>query len=305
MRQRVSELIAGIGRPVAFYPEIARFLGGDVSTAVFVCQFLYWRSATNGKREVYKSRREIEEETALSERVQKRICRYLVQRGYVKIVKKGLPARNYYDWQWEQFDADFDAWRPTSRYQTSRLESTDGADKQGPMVPTTSETTSETTATRELSPAATTSNGTPRSLPKEAALASPKRETRAEKPRFDSKGFTDVWRQYAGADAVLTARCYRQAKEVVTEFGLERVSEWIARYFKRSDWWFAKNGERSFGAFYTHLEAIANAGRQRKAATGPLIPLCPNCGANGAYPAGGDFRECIECHTRFEDKSDA
>lgn len=157
----------------------------------------------------------------------------------------------------------------------------------------------------ELSPAATTSNSTPRSLPKEAALASPKRETRAEKPRFDSKGFTDVWRQYAGADAVLTARCYRQAKEVVTEFGLERVSEWIARYFKRSDWWFAKNGERSFGAFYTHLEAIANAGRQRKAATGPLIPLCPNCGANGAYPAGGDFRECIECHTRFEDKSDA
>ena len=51
---------------MAYYPGLARALG-DVKEAVFVCQLAYWR----GKEQdpdgwIYKTREEIEQETALT-----------------------------------------------------------------------------------------------------------------------------------------------------------------------------------------------------------------------------------------------
>jgi hypothetical protein len=154
----VTSTINRLGRAVAYYPTITKMLGGDVSAAVFLCQFNYWRSKVGG-REIYKTRAEIEDETGISERVQKRVCDLLKQRGYVQIVKKGMPAKNYYRFDWDRFDRDFEAWDaaqsvpnvPTSEDESSRLVSTDRTDKSVPNVPTTSETTTETTTeiTRE------------------------------------------------------------------------------------------------------------------------------------------------------------
>jgi len=147
----VSEAIPALGRPVAYFPQMARFLGGDISAAVFVCQFLYWRTKV-GQRESYKTRDDIESETALSHRQQRRICNYLAQRGYLEIVKKGVPARNFYTWDWDKIDADFADTRTTSSDETSPLEVTKGEHQTRPNVTTTSETTAETTTERERAP---------------------------------------------------------------------------------------------------------------------------------------------------------
>lgn len=145
----VTKSLSDLGSPIAYYPSIARFLGGDVGAAVFLCQFIYWRGKV-GDRQIYKSRAEIEQETGLSDHIQKRICSMLKAREYVKIVKKGMPARNFYQFDWAKIDKDWEAQlgrnRPTSEAETARLVRPDGTDLLGRNRPTTSETTAETTA---------------------------------------------------------------------------------------------------------------------------------------------------------------
>ena len=148
----LTAALATLGRPVGYYPRVTKWLGGDVSAAVFVCQFIYWRGKV-GNREIYKSRDEIEEETGLSHGVQKRISNRLKQLGYVQVVKKGLPARNYYKFDWDKMDADFATWganqcggiNRTSTVESAAPDRPDQPDQTGRNCLTTSETTTETT----------------------------------------------------------------------------------------------------------------------------------------------------------------
>ncbi|WP_022949800.1 transcriptional regulator [Methylohalobius crimeensis] len=101
-----------LGKPIAFYPEIARFFG-SIETSVFLCQFLYWREKVS-EQEIYKTREKIEHEAALSHFQQREACKRLKKLGYLEIVKKDLPAKNYYRFHWSKFDEDFHQWKTFS-----------------------------------------------------------------------------------------------------------------------------------------------------------------------------------------------
>lgn len=63
---KLSDYLTDLGRPVAYFPQLARALG-DIKETIFICQMAYWR----GKEQdpdgwIYKSSEEIEKETALS-----------------------------------------------------------------------------------------------------------------------------------------------------------------------------------------------------------------------------------------------
>lgn len=133
-----------LGRPVAYYPSIARALGGDPSAAIFLCQFIYWRSKV-GDREIYKSREEILEETGLGVDAQKRICTKLKSLKLVTITKKGLPARNYYSFNWANVDSLLADSAPTSEGEMPQLDRAKPHDNKGLNTPTISETTAKTT----------------------------------------------------------------------------------------------------------------------------------------------------------------
>lgn len=85
--------------PIAFYPQLARELGGDIEAAIFYQQVYYW--SNKGSREdgfIYKTKEEIEQETTLTRRQQDRIRRKLVQKGWLetKIMKaNGTPTLHY------------------------------------------------------------------------------------------------------------------------------------------------------------------------------------------------------------------
>lgn len=62
---KVSEAIHGLGRPVAYYPSLARIIG--VRECIFICQFIYWIGKEKDRDGwIYKSRDEILEETGLT-----------------------------------------------------------------------------------------------------------------------------------------------------------------------------------------------------------------------------------------------
>src|SRR5690349_23742834 len=81
---KLSDFLEGAGRPIAYYPSMARMLG-DVKEAVFICQMAYWKDKGDDPNGwIYKTAEEIEQETALS---------YKEQMG----VRAGLKSRNLLD----------------------------------------------------------------------------------------------------------------------------------------------------------------------------------------------------------------
>lgn len=86
-------------KPIAFYPRLARELG-DIASALYYQQIYFW--SDKGDREdgyIYKSKREIEEETTLTREQQDRIRKKLEEMGWIKTKlthdKKGKPTIHF------------------------------------------------------------------------------------------------------------------------------------------------------------------------------------------------------------------
>lgn len=98
---KLSEFLEDLGRPVAYYPELARALD-DVKEAIFVCQMAYWK----GKEKdpdgwVYKTREEIETETALSYKEQINVRAGLLKKKLMTEYHARTEHRMYFKIDWD------------------------------------------------------------------------------------------------------------------------------------------------------------------------------------------------------------
>lgn len=88
-----------MSKPIAFYPELSRELGGDPIAALFYQQLYYW--SNKGKRSdgfIYKTKEEIEYETTLNRYQQDKARNKLVKLGWLEIKKikaNGSPTLHY------------------------------------------------------------------------------------------------------------------------------------------------------------------------------------------------------------------
>lgn len=96
---KLSEFIEGAGRPVAYYPRLARIFGG-VKQAVLLCQLIYWVGKSD-REVIHKTAEEIEEETGLTYEEQKVARAYLKKIGVLKDSYARLD-------HWVNFEIDFD-----------------------------------------------------------------------------------------------------------------------------------------------------------------------------------------------------
>jgi len=93
---KLYEFLHEVGRPVAYYPSLARLLGG-VKEAIFLCQLIYW----NGKQAdedgwIYKTQEEITAETGLSRREQEHARSTLKALGVLQEKREGMPCRLFF-----------------------------------------------------------------------------------------------------------------------------------------------------------------------------------------------------------------
>lgn len=106
---KLSEFLRDVGRPIAYYPRLAKFLG-SVKTTIFLCQFIYWEGKQKDKIErwIFKTQKDITEETGLSRYEQDNARKELKQRGYVEEKHKGIPRKVHYRINWDRFNADWE-----------------------------------------------------------------------------------------------------------------------------------------------------------------------------------------------------
>ena len=92
---KATDYLLTIGNPIAYYPKLAKPLGG-VSTAILFSQLFYWQDKTTSDLGVYKTRDELEDETGLSHNEQRTAIKKLCERGVLIVTEKRLEHKTYY-----------------------------------------------------------------------------------------------------------------------------------------------------------------------------------------------------------------
>lgn len=93
---KLSEYLERVGKPVAYFPAMACALGGDVNTAVYLCQFVFWEGKERDHRGVYKTKAEVTKETGLSEKRQDRCRENLERLGVITCTLDRLNHKMFY-----------------------------------------------------------------------------------------------------------------------------------------------------------------------------------------------------------------
>ena len=96
------------GRPIAYYPQLAKPLGG-VTAVILFSHFLYWNERSDCALGVYKSAAEIEDETGLSVQEQRTARKRLRDLGVLIETEKRIEHRIYFRLDEAAFDALMDA----------------------------------------------------------------------------------------------------------------------------------------------------------------------------------------------------
>ncbi len=91
----VADTLRTVGRPIAYYPMLAKRLGG-VNAAVFFCQIFYWQDKATSPLGVHKTRDELELETGLTHEEQVTARRKLKNCGVLIETTKRIDHKVYF-----------------------------------------------------------------------------------------------------------------------------------------------------------------------------------------------------------------
>lgn len=88
-------------RPIAFHPMLSRVFGG-INEALLFQQIAYWSDKGADPEWIYKTQKDIEEETTLTRTQQENARRKLRGLGVIEEDKRGVPAKLYYRVIWNE-----------------------------------------------------------------------------------------------------------------------------------------------------------------------------------------------------------
>ena len=100
---RPSESLKIAGKPIAYYPQLAKPLGG-VNASILFSHFFYWHDKTHHELGIYRTAEEIEIETGLSVQEQRTARNKLKERGVLTETEKRIEHRIYYKLNLDAFD---------------------------------------------------------------------------------------------------------------------------------------------------------------------------------------------------------
>ena len=102
-----SQYLRQLGQPIAYYPQLAKPLGG-VTAAILFGQLFFWQDKSSTPFGVYKTQADLEQETGWSRREQETARKKLVELGILVETHKRLEHRIYFKLDLAKFDALMD-----------------------------------------------------------------------------------------------------------------------------------------------------------------------------------------------------
>jgi hypothetical protein len=92
---RAADVLRELGRPIAYFPYLARYLGG-INAAVLFCQIFYWQDKATSELGVHKTVEELEQETGLAYEEQRAARAKLRACGVLIETAKRIEHRTYF-----------------------------------------------------------------------------------------------------------------------------------------------------------------------------------------------------------------
>lgn len=135
-------------RPIAYHKPLIRRFG--LAPGVFLGQLLYWHGKGGEDGWIYKTQKEMEEETCLSRRSQETARKALTEAGVLEEELRGIPAQLYYRVKMTELAKSLDI---SSLAEPSKLDCTNPPNSDVRTRQTNTKNTQETT-TRNLGAAA-------------------------------------------------------------------------------------------------------------------------------------------------------
>lgn len=220
-----------LGRPVAYYPNLAKILGG-VNATVFWCQLYYWTDKQHDPEGwIYKTQDELMEETGLSFDEQRTVRKKLKDKGVLEEEYRRLEHKLYYRLNFDAFDALFESNFPKSGIPISGAKDAqsrgDGESKFGIIgTENTTEITNNSCYETEVS-----NNNDGLSLAKEKKMPVKKKKPKAQKVKVEKKSYGKY------QNVKLTDEEHAQLQEELTkkngegylEFMINVVDNWMEK----------------------------------------------------------------------------
>lgn len=92
---RIADVLRELGRPIAYYPYLSRYLGG-VNACVLFCQLFYWQDKATSEFGVHKTSAELQAETGLSYEEQRAARTSLRSLGVLIETEKRIEHKIYF-----------------------------------------------------------------------------------------------------------------------------------------------------------------------------------------------------------------
>ncbi|MEZ7524030.1 hypothetical protein [Burkholderia vietnamiensis] len=92
---RVADVLRELGRPIAYFPFLSKYVGG-VNAAVLFCQIFYWQDKATSELGVHKTSAELEAETGLSYEEQRSARAALRASGVLIETEKRIEHKIYF-----------------------------------------------------------------------------------------------------------------------------------------------------------------------------------------------------------------
>ncbi len=235
---KLTDLLLEVGRPIAYYPSIAKALG-SVNAALLVCQLTYWCGKEhNPKLGIHKTAAEIEAETGLSVQEIRTARKILGAKGILTEKYFRLEHMIYFQVNLDALNEAFNNWLINNQMQnqhsgnekktTAKVENNIGEMQKVQFDNNDTEITSQNT---------TTTADTAQDL-----LSSMRGEKKVKGPSFKKAVSTE---KIAEAEAianslrgtVLASVLPSVIAELASDHGLEKVKvtcEWIIRQYRRN-----------------------------------------------------------------------
>jgi len=97
-------------RFIMYHPQITKFLG-DINSSIFISYIAFWQGKGSDGNWVYKSRKNIYNETGLTKAQIRRVEKILIDFGYIKYKDEYVndyAKVRHYQIIWKKFNEDFD-----------------------------------------------------------------------------------------------------------------------------------------------------------------------------------------------------
>ncbi|HLM58691.1 MAG TPA: hypothetical protein VK422_21485 [Pyrinomonadaceae bacterium] len=131
---RLSDFLDDVGRPVAYYPSLALCLG-SVNATILLCQLFYWEGKQDDQVEgwIYKTQKEICEETGLSRRESDTARKVLRDKSIITDKLRGVPPKIHFLLHREALNDLWDSWQksPNRNGGKRQIKLADDAKKDG------------------------------------------------------------------------------------------------------------------------------------------------------------------------------